>query len=468
MKLTFLGAARQVTGSKHLVEAGGQKILLDCGMFQGHRAEAYQANSVLPPAALGADAVILSHAHADHCGLLPLLAKDGYRHKIYATPATIDIARLIMLDSAKLQTNDFTHLTKRLAPGEKLLPPLYSEDDVETACKLFQAAPYARHQPGWQPLGQDLAFKFYDAGHILGSAVTVIKSSSGSGAQLLGFTGDLGNTNVPILPDPEGIEEPIEALISECTYGDKNHPPVEEAVKLLQEVINEAVTEQRKVIVPAFALGRTQELIYILHQLYNSGKIPAIPIYLDSPLAKEITAVFTKYSQDYDQAAWTDFLNNHESPFAFNKLHYISTVEESKALSQKPGPLMIIASSGMLEGGRILHHLENNIEDPSATILLTGYQAENTLGQRLQAGAATVRIYNNQFTVRAKILSLDEFSAHADQAGLLNYITARKNLKKLFLVHTEDRQVQIFSQLVKAKLPNLQVIIPNQGESFEI
>jgi metallo-beta-lactamase family protein len=467
MKITFLGAAGGVTGSKHLVEAAGQKILLDCGLFQGHRAEAYQANAVLPPSALAADAVILSHAHADHCGSLPLLVKDGYQKNIYATPATMAIARLIMLDSAKLQASDYEHLSKHLAPGEKIWPPLYSEDDVEAACKLFVAAPYAKHAPGWQTLGAELAFKFYDAGHILGSAVTVIKEDLPSGPKLLAYTGDLGNKDVPLLPDPEDIAEPVATLISECTYGDKNHQPVEQAIKQLAEVINQAVANHSRIIVPAFALGRTQELIYILHQLHDRGQIPPIPIYLDSPLAHDITAVFTKFSQDFDQSAWTDFISNHESPFAFAKLHYISTVAESKALSQQPGPLLIIASSGMLEGGRILHHLENNIEDPQATILLTGYQAANTLGQRLQAGVSKVHIYNRWFTVRARVLTLDEFSAHADQTGLLNYILARKNLKKLFLVHAENHQVQVFSRLVKSKLPGLEVIIPQPGESFE-
>jgi metallo-beta-lactamase family protein len=468
MKLTFLGADQSVTGSKHLVEANGRKILLDCGSVQGHRETAYQANSVLPPETANLDAVILSHAHADHCGSLPLLVKNGFNKNIYATPATIDIASLIMLDAAKIQENDFENLKKTAAPGKKIWPPIYSDDDVEKTSRLFAAVPYSQDFPEWHNLGPDLDFKFYNAGHILGSAITLIKSGQGENTVTLAYTGDLGNTNVPILPDPEIITEPVQALISECTYGDRNHRPIKEAIDFLKEVINDAVARQSRIIVPAFALGRTQELIYILHKLHDDGQIPAIPIYLDSPLANEITAVFSKHKADFDQETWQNFINNDKSPFAFEKLNYIKTATESKMLAQKLGPLIIIASSGMLEGGRVLHHLENNIGNPESVILLTGYQAENTLGRKLQDGNKQVNIYNRPYEVRAKILSLDEFSAHADQTGLLNYILALKGLKKLFLVHTEPEPARILAQLVQKQRPDLKIIIPVLGESFEI
>jgi len=462
MKITFLGAAGGVTGSKHLVETSGKKILLDCGSFQGRREESNKANSTLPSETHQLDAVILSHAHADHCCSLPLLVKNGYNKKIYATAATIDIAHLIMLDAAKIQENDYEHLKKYHVPG--ILPPVYSEDDVEKTYRLFSEIPYYQNLPEWHNLGKNLDFKFYNAGHILGSAITVIKSDD----KTLAYTGDLGNTNVPILPNPEHITESIDALISECTYGDRNHLPIKEAYDFLKKIVNEAVTNKSRIIVPAFALGRTQELIYMLHKLHNDGEIPVIPIYLDSPLGNEITEVFTKHSADFDKQTWQDFINNNESPFAFEKLNYVKTVTESKMLAEKLGPLMIIASSGMLEGGRILHHLKNNIGNPHSIILLTGYQAENTLGYKLQTGEKQVRIYGEQFEVRAQILSLDELSAHADQTGLLNYISSIKGLKKLFLVHAEHESANIFSELIKKDKPDLEIIIPKLGESFEV
>lgn len=457
-----------MTGSKHLVEAASRRVLLDCGSFQGHHAAAHQANSSLPPATANLDAVVLSHAHADHCGSLPLLARNGFRQKIYATPATADIARLIMLDSAKLQQNDYEHLRKHAAPGDKIFPPIYTEEDVEAACRLFSPVSYSRSAADWQNLGPELDVKLYNAGHILGSAVTLIRSGRGTGARTLAYTGDLGNSNVPILPDPDSIPEPVDVLISECTYGDRNHRPMSEAVDFLKKIIKQAVAQRSRIIVPAFALGRTQELIYILHKLYDDGEIPALPIYIDSPLSNDITAVFAKHSADFNQQTWRDFLSNSESPFAFKKLHYVRTVDESKALSEQPGPIMIIASAGMLEGGRVLHHLKNNISDPQAMVVLTGYQAENTLGRKLQSGQKKVRIYGEPFEVRAQILNLDELSAHADQTGLLNYALALKGLKKLFLVHSESGPAEIFARLVKAKRPDLEIVIPRLGEHFEV
>jgi len=464
MKITFLGAAQGVTGSKHLIETDKSRVLLDCGSFQGHREASHQANSVLPSEIHNLDAVILSHAHADHCCSLPLLVKNGFDKNIYATPATIDVASLIMLDAAKIQESDYEHLKKYNYSGNKIFPPVYSEDDVENTCRLFSAIPYCNDLPDWHNVGPDFDFKFYNAGHILGSAITVIKNNH----RMIAYTGDLGNTNVPILPDPESISEPIDTLISECTYGDRNHKPLQEAFDFLKKIVNEAVANQSRIIVPAFALGRTQELIYILHKLHNEGEIPIVPIYVDSPLSNSITEVFTKHSADFDRETWQDFLNNNESPFAFEKLNYVKTPAESKMLAQKLGPLIIIASSGMLEGGRVLHHLENNIGNPQSTIILTGYQAENTLGRKLQNGEKKVRIYGRPFDVRARVLNLDELSAHADQNELLKYILALKDLKKLFLVHSEYQPAKIFSELVKEKRPDLEIIIPSQGESFEI
>jgi metallo-beta-lactamase family protein len=458
MNITFLGAAGGVTGSKHLLEAGGQRILLDCGFFQGRRAETYQANSVLPDELKATDVVILSHAHADHCCSLPLLVKDGYNRKIYATPATAAIAHLIMLDAAKIQMGDYEHLKRN--GFTKIFKPVYDEQDVENASHLFKDLDYHVEQK----IGGQVSFKFYDAGHILGSAVTLVKTPSKN----IIYTGDLGNIGLPILPDPEVVEEEAEIMISECTYGDRDHPPVSDAQELIKKIIKQAVAEKSRIIVPAFALGRTQELIYILHKLYKDGEIPGIPVYIDSPLSNNITEVFKKYSADFDFESWRDFLMDGKSPFSANQLNYIQNAAESQSLNNLTGPLIIIASSGMLEGGRILHHLRNDISNPQTTILLTGYQAENTLGRKLESGAKRVSIYGEEFDVRSRILKLNELSAHADRSGLLRYINKVRGLKKLFLVHGETESAVAFAALVAKERPDLEVIIPKLGESFDI
>lgn len=458
MKITFYGAAGGVTGSKHFLEIGQKKILLDCGFFQGRRLESYQANFTLPEKLKKTMTVILSHAHADHCCSLPLLVKNGYSGPVYATPATAAIARLIMLDAAKIQASDYEYLKKRGI--ESVSPPIYGEGDVENASDLFQDVLYHSEQI----IDDTLSFKFYDAGHILGSAVTLIKTPEKN----IIYTGDLGNVGLPILPDPEVVKEKAEILITECTYGDRNHPLIEDAYDILKKTIIEAVRNKNRIIIPAFALGRTQEVIYILHKLYKDGKIPAIPIYVDSPLSNSITEVFKKHNSDFDLETWQDFLLDGHSPFTFNRLNYIKTVEESKALNDQFGPLIIIASSGMLEGGRVLHHLKKDIDNPQSTILLTGYQAENTLGRRLESGVETVKIYGEEFPVRAQILKIDELSAHADQAGLLRYIKKIKGLKKLFLVHGEKEAAETLAELVKQSNPRLEIIIPKLGEAFEL
>ncbi|MCX6793067.1 MAG: MBL fold metallo-hydrolase [Candidatus Falkowbacteria bacterium] len=468
MKITFFGAAQGVTGSKHLIESNGFKILLDCGLHQGKRQEAYELNKTLPFDAKTIDAVILSHAHADHCGMLPMLVKAGYKNKIFTTPTTADIARLIMLDSAKIQMSDYLHLKNNGIPEKDLLQPLYTTDDVEIACKHFAETPYARAKAGWHELTKGIRFKFYDAGHILGSAVTVIQSDEANGTKTLAFTGDLGNVHVPILNDPELIDEQVDAIISECTYGNRIHRPVGDVTKLLIDVINEAVQHKKKIIVPAFALGRTQELIYVLHKLYDEKKIPVIPIYLDSPLGSDVTDAFTEHYEDFDHETWQDFISHHESPFAFKNLHTITTTEESKTLNSITGPCMIIASSGMCEGGRILHHLEHNVSNRNSIIIITGYQAEHTLGRKLLEGVNPVRIYDRWHELNAKVMTINEFSAHADQAGLYNYISKIKELKDVFLVHSEEIQATTFERILNERLPKLKVIIPKIAESFEI
>ncbi len=468
MKVTFHGAARNVTGSKHIVDANGYRLLLDCGLYQGRRAETYELNKTLPFDVASINGVILSHAHADHCAALPLLIKNGYIGPIYATSATADIARLIMLDSAKLQQADYEHLERHLEGDQKLFPPLYTVEDVEKTAELFKEVPYCRDHTGWTELAAGVRFKFYDAGHILGSAVTVIEADEDGGPKRLLFTGDLGNSNVPILHDPEPIAESIDAIISECTYGDRNHAPVIEAESKLETLIKDAVQNRRKIIVPAFALGRTQQLIYVLHKLHNEQRIPTLPIYIDSPLSNNITEVFKSHLKDFDADARKQFIDHGEAPLDFPKLRYVETKEESKALNDMEGPCIIIASSGMAEGGRILHHLEHGVWKPETIVILTGYQAEHTLGRKLQEGWNEVKIFGREHEVKAEIVTISEFSAHADQRGLAEYIGALKGLKELFLVHTELPSAEAFQTVMKAQSPQLEIVIPEVGQACTV
>lgn len=468
MKITFFGGAGEVTGSKHVLEHEGYSILLDCGLHQGRRHQTYELNKDLPFIVSDIKAVILSHAHADHCAALPMLAKAGYRGKIYATPATIDIARLIMLDSAKLQQSDYEHLLAQGISENEVLPPLYSTSDVEKIVALFEPVEYCRIKDGWHELSSKVRFKFYDAGHILGSAVTVIEYDEDGKTKHLLFTGDLGHGGVPILHDPETINETIDSVIIECTYGNRLHRPLGEVDRLLIEVITEAVQKRKKIIVPAFALGRTQEIIYILHRLYKEKKIPSLPIYIDSPLSNSITEVFSKHMSEFDEHAQSDFINHHESPFAFSNLHYVTTREESKALNKMEGPMMIIASSGMAEGGRILHHLEHNVWNENSIIMLTGYQAEHTLGRKILAGHDQVPIFGKFHELKARVIAVNEFSAHADQSKLLSYLQALKNLQHIFLVHGEKEALITFKEIAGKALSDTTITIPNPGDTASL
>ena len=468
MKITFYGAAENVTGSKHLIEANGFRLLLDCGLYQGRRQESEQMNRVLPFDAATIDAVILSHAHADHCGTLPVLVKNGFAGKIYSTSATAEIAKLIMMDSAKIQEEDAKYLNSHLDMGAKPAAPLYNEDDVAACAERFVAVDYCRKTNAWTKLSDTIRFKLYDAGHILGSAVIVVQVTEGGVAKTVAFTGDLGNVNVPLMHAPEPVAEPVDALLMECTYGDRNHQPFSDAGNELASIIAEAVAKKSKMIVPAFSLGRTQELIYALHKLHDQNKTADIPVYIDSPLSVNILDVFNRHTEDYNQATWNDFGVKGEKPFIFDDLVYVRTIEESKALNSKPGPFMVISASGMCEGGRIRHHLLNGVSDPNNFVLITGYQAANTLGRKLQDGVSPVNILGESREVKAKVITLAEFSAHADQRELLDYLSKIHGLKHLYLVHTEAPQDKIFEDIVRAKYPGLDVEIPATGMAVEL
>lgn len=468
MKITFYGAAQNVTGSKHLIDSQGYKILLDCGLHQGRRSEVTVLNKTLPFPAADVDAVILSHGHADHCGMLPLLVKQGFRGKIYATPATCDVAGYILKDSAKIQEQDANYFNDHLPPGGDPIYPLYTVEDVEAALTHFQPTPYYWHTKQWTRINDRIRFKLYDAGHILGSSVILLEITEDKKAKTIAFTGDLGHAQTPILRDPETVAEPIDVLLSECTYGNRIHKPLAEAKETLAQIVRVAFERKSKIIVPSFSLGRTQELIYLFHQLTDSGKIPRLPIYIDSPLAANMGEVYSKHTQEFDAESWKDFSAPGEIPLAFRNLKYTHTVEDSKRLNSISGPMMIISASGMCEGGRILHHLKNNIADENAIIMFTGYQAAGTLGRKIIEGINPVRIFGREYTVRARVVKFNEFSAHADQQQLLEYIEKLRGLKKVFLVHTEEEQATTFAPLLKEKIPAAEITVPKYNDSFEL
>lgn len=468
MKINFLGADQNVTGSKHLIQSNGFNLLLDCGLYQGKREESNRLNRTLPFLATSINAVILSHAHLDHCGTLPILVKNGFAGKIYCTPATAEIAKFILLDAAEIQKQDSIYFNTHLQEGEKEITPLYNETDVQKVINQFKPIEYFRESNQWTNLNENIRFKLYDAGHILGSAIILLEITEENVIKTLAFTGDLGRESAPILRSPEYITENTQTLITECTYGDRLHKPIVEATADFREVINSAIKNKGKIIVPAFSLGRTQEIIYALHRLLDEKSISPLPIYIDSPLAQNITEIFPKYIKDFDSDFWKDFGNKNESPFTLKNLFYIRSQEESKELNSKQGPLMIISASGMAEGGRVLHHLKNNIENPQNIILITGYQAENTLGRKIQDGISPVKIYGKEYNVKAEVRTLAEFSAHADQNDLLSYVSHVKNLQKIFLVHSELHQATTFKELLNTTYPALLAEIPAMGQSVEV
>ncbi|MEJ0021440.1 MAG: MBL fold metallo-hydrolase [Candidatus Doudnabacteria bacterium] len=466
MKITFYGAAQTVTGSKHLLETQGSRILLDCGLQQGEHTGGDPEHQTLPFDAKTIDCVILSHAHADHCGMLPILVKNGFKGKIYCTGATADIAKFILIDSAMVQSMDSKYAQNH--PGIPSPGVMYTKEEAENIFQYFEIVPYFRLTGQWTQINDRIRFKFYDAGHILGSAITYLEIKENDTIRGLAYTGDIGQPGAPILHDPEPVQENSDVLISEATYGGTKHKPLSDAAGQLREVIDFAIKNRGKIIIPAFALGRTQELVYILHDLTDRKIVQDIPIFVDSPLALNISEVFAKHEEDFDAETDQDFFSKNELPLAFKNLQYIHTVEESKALNTRPGPFIIISSSGMMEGGRILHHLKNNIEDPKNTILITGYQAEGTLGRKIHHGESPIQILGSSLNIRARVITMNEFSAHGDQDFLKDYIKNIQGLKNLFLVHTELPQAEALKEILEQGHPDFKITIPKLLESFEV
>jgi len=448
----------------HLLEVNGHRILLDCGLYQGRRAEAFARNRNLPFEAKSIDRVILSHAHIDHSGNIPSLVKAGYEGDILCTAATRDLCGAMLRDSAHIQMADAEHVSHHnLRKGLPPVEPLYTIEEAETALRHLVGLAYNRTFP----VVPGVQATFLDAGHILGAAITLLEIQEDGHRFRLAFTGDLGRRNLPILRDPETVTD-IDYLITESTYGDRLHGDIKQVEEELQRVITDTVAQGGKVLIPAFAVGRTQEIIYAMHRLSESGRIPPVPVYVDSPLAMDATEVFRLHPECFDEETKA-YIFRHEDPFGFRRLTYVRDVDQSKALNNLQGPAVIIAASGMCEAGRILHHLKNNIEDERNTILIVSWQAPNTLGRRLAEREPRVKIFGEEYIRRARVEIINGFSAHADRAELLWWIgqAVTGRLKAIFVVHGEPPAAESLAEGIRA-LGMLGVEVPEPGQSYTI
>ena len=448
MLIHFNGAAQTVTGSQHLLEINGKQLLLECGLFQGSRQESYRRNLTFRFDPHAIDAVILSHAHIDHSGNLPNLIKNGYSGPIYTNPATARLADIMLRDSAHVQESDVEYVNrKRMRRGEPPIEPLYNQADAERLAYQFVKVEYNQ---AFEPV-PGVNAHLVDAGHILGSASVVLDIQENHRSYRLWFSGDIGRRFLPLLKDPT-MPEAADYLIMECTYGDKSHDDPQLAYDELRETVQRTVKRGGKVIIPAFAVGRTQELVFELNEMMTTGQIPSIPVFVDSPLAVNATQVFQEFPQYFDEQTHEFIRQGRHPALNFKQLTYIHSVDESKALNDRHDPMVIISASGMAEAGRILHHLRNNIEDARNTVIIVGWQAPNTLGRRLADREPVVNIFGERFHRLAEVVTIGGFSAHAGQNMLLRYAAAtRDSLKHLFLVHGEPRAAGAFTELLRAQ-----------------
>lgn len=501
--LYSLGAAQEVTGSKHILEVDGRAFMIDCGAFQGKRNEADKKNRNFEVPVDKIESVIVTHGHYDHCGLLPLLPKNGFKGNIFATPATRDLANLIMMDSARIQARDAEYLRKQAAKkGEKFnWQPLFTESDVVNVANQIVTLSYNREMY----IAPNMRLEFFDAGHILGSAyayITITGQKTGNQEPTnqekdkrlwnklfhgrrqnttatleskeqdevrIIYTGDLGRNNKPIIRNPDTKIPAPDYIVLESTYGDRRHEDSQIAMDELVTIVRKAVKQKGKIIIPAFAIERTQELVYYFHLLVDQKKIPEIPIYVDSPMATNATGIFQVHPECYDKETHEAFLKHHKNPFGFNALSFVQSVEESKALNEKEGPMIIISADGMCEAGRVLHHLANNISNPANQVLLVGYMAENTLGRRLKNGEKEVRIMGDWYNVKAEIQQINAFSAHADYQECLDWLHAidTSRLKHIYLVHGEpDVQNYFVKFLAENGFSNTTIV--KYGESYTL
>ena len=525
MFVTFYGAVREVTGSMHLVMAEDDRVLLDCGLYQGHRKESNEKNETLPfdPAII--TNIVLSHGHIDHSGRIPLLTKQNFQGRIICTDATADACEYLLLDSASIQESDArylnyktvrsflhkveeSHITHKVSQRKiqrirKLLKkdghelnvevindllvkhqlervrPLYSIEDAEHALSFFEGYPYRYPIK----IGNHITCKLYDAGHILGSAICILTARENGRTYKIGFTGDIGRFDRPILKNPtldfDEDDCDLDLLIMESTYGNRHHEPPENAKALLKDIIVKTINRSGTLLIPAFAYGRTQELVYVLHELRNEGQIPSVPVYVDSPLAKNLTRVFGEHPEVYNHNAHEDFLEQGINPFSFKRMHFIGSVEESMALMRDETPHIVIAASGMCEAGRILHHLRYKIHNQRNTILIVGYMAQNTLGRRiLEEGRAyrksgrsgpppVLKFMNKYYPLRAEVVKLNGFSAHGDQSELLRFLNeSNLKIKKIAVVHGEEDQSLAFAEKLNGS--GFSAFVPHIGETCRI
>src|SRR5512134_1292292 len=446
MRVNFHGAAHTVTGSQHLLEINGHRLLLDCGLYQGKRSESYARNLTFAYDPRSVDAVILSHAHIDHCGNLPNLVKNGYDNPIHAVSATVDLATIMLADSGRIQESDAAFVNKKhIARDEETITPLYTEGDAERAAKLFHAVDY--DQP-FVPVPGVIA-RFVEAGHILGSAAISLEIMEKGRKVRFWFSGDIGRYKLPLLRDPI-LPENVDYLLMECTYGDKPHNDPGVAFREFREIVERTIERGGKVIIPAFAVGRTQELVYHLNMMMYANHVPPVPVFVDSPLAVNASNVFTRHPECFDaETRW--FVQQARHPaLDFKMLTYVQSVEESKALNERKDPMIIISASGMAETGRILHHLKNNIENPLNTVCIVSWQAPYTLGRRLADRERQVKIFGEPYSVKAEIATIGGLSGHAGQDLLTKYaVNVKGTVKKVFLVHGEIMPAAALTQKLK-------------------
>jgi metallo-beta-lactamase family protein len=459
VNLRFWGGARAVTGSKHLLTSGKHRLLLECGLFQGHRDEAEHTNRQFPFKAREVEHCVISHAHIDHVGNIPNLVKFGFRGPIIATKGTVALSRLLVMDSAKIQESDVRYVNKhRRDQGESPRLPVYTTEDAQESLRYFDGIAYAKRRKL-----NGFSVVLHDAGHILGSALVDIECE---GKRLL-FTGDLGRRKMPIINDPVQVTE-ADYLIMEATYGNRKHGDYRDVGDRLAAVVNRVHARGGRIIIPAFAVERSQEIVYTLNRLRQNKQIPDLPVYVDSPLASSVTEVYRNSPQYYDEEA-RQMLNGHQHLFDFPGLRYVESAEESKALNQLAEPCIIISASGMCEAGRVLHHLMHSIGDEKNLVLIVSFQAENTLGRKIAERRPVVRIFGEEHALRAEVEVMDEFSAHADRDGLLQYVAGMNlpRLKKVFVVHSEYEAAQSMVEPLLA-LGVREVVIPEVGDEYEV
>jgi len=460
--IAFQGAARTVTGSRHHIRFGERTWLFDCGLYQGRREEADRVNRTFVFEPPDLDAVVLSHAHLDHTGNLPTLVGRGFAGAIHSTAATAELSTFMLADSAHLMAKDIEYLSRH-PHGRAAREPLYAAEDVTTTMGRFER--HEHHRP-WD-LFEGVRVEYFNAGHILGAALTTFEFHDKGRTLRLGMSGDLGRPARPILQDPEH-HPGVEVLVLESTYGDRLHRPGAESEKELADIVERTARRGGRLLVPAFAVGRTQELVATLHTLCERGRACDLPIFVDSPMAREATGVFVRHPECFDEETFRAFTQQHGAPFGFERLRYVGSPDESRALNDRQGPCIIIAASGMCEGGRILHHLRHGLPDAKNTVLFVGFQAEGTLGRRLRDGMNPVNIFGEPVPVKAEIAAIDGFSAHADQNELVSWVSGLSPApRRIFLVHGELAAAETLAAVLRERTP-AEVRIPEKNEEFEL